>query len=201
MSPVGESAGSHSTGVGLEVDPDSVAGKAERLVSGLKKGRSKCIWAAEILDFVHNKISYDHSVSSGFNRPPEVVLEKGGNCVDQSVLLSSLLESLDVVTRIVSADKMDGSGTGHDFVEVFLKDRSYKRICNQLDSFYRRDKNLHGFHHWFWVDEDRGGFWFFADPTRSDYLGDIQELVEDEYVEETDDGIELDVNQRMYPGY
>jgi transglutaminase-like putative cysteine protease len=99
--------------------PDYVADLATDLVAETPPGPGKSRHIAIVARFVKEAVDYDPT--GVFPQPVDVLLERGGagDCVDQSILLVSLLEAVDCVARYCCYH-VHGEQTGHCAVQVRL---------------------------------------------------------------------------------
>jgi len=164
--------------VGTVIDPEQVEGTADDIIGVNPYGPDvQDLWEVYQLH-KHCFNNVDH-VDTGLElRTPKETLEKGGDCEDQSVLLSSLLLSRGFPARIISAH-------GHCVPEVFLPRGLNEETNEQIAKIYGEENSSSFFA---CGDLDRGegldGHWFAVDTGRSYYIGDLDVLFDDEIVVE-----------------
>jgi len=150
-----------------EVDPESMKGLAAHISrhTGFE-GFEKSCFTAKSLEFVKG-VGRDESLPSGFNRSPVETVREGGKCVDLSVLLASILKVEDVKCRMVIIPRK------HQLVEVGFSDPG--RVGSDLNGFYMKDNQ-------YFFEKDNESYWFVADPSMSDFVGDISGLKKNSFV-------------------
>lgn len=138
--------------------------------------------AADLHRFMRDKVTPDESVSPGFNRGPRKTLDRGGNCVDHSILFASLLLATGFRCRLTVVSK--SLEEGHMFVRV-LFNGSKDCIKSDLKSYYKRRGE--GF--WFMSVDCEGdsgrGVWVVADPMGAGNFGDYRGLMRMGYLGES----------------
>lgn len=169
-----------------EIDPATVKRPAENLADTVDDpGPARCRVVAAIHDHVANEVDYT-SERPGFTREPVETWLKGGNCVDQSLLTVSLLEAIGLSARLVAVGSADGE-RGHMLTQVHFDVADQQVVMDALNDYYGAGlasvrayacERL----------EDELGYWFVADPEMSSYVGDIQGLLDQGYIRQTDDG-------------
>lgn len=141
--------------------------------------------AVELHRIVATEVAYD-SPEPGFNRPIRETWDRGGNCVDQSVLLLSMVVAAGLEGRLVAVSK--SPSTGHMLPEIRLADRAPSETIERLYRHTTPD-GVAVTRQFAWETEaDEPGPWFVADPVSGEFVGDIAALREDGYVEDTADG-------------
>lgn len=142
--------------------------------------------------YISQKVDYVSRGSSPDRRrfrPPTEAWKRGGNCEEQSVLLSSLFASVrGVESKLVSGGKPDGS----NHLLVFSGYRlGPDPVMDRLKQFYRTDYHFdYSFGSGFSWQDRENVCWFFSDPEFSDYIGDTGSLKRSGYVVDTSDGWE-----------
>jgi len=138
---------------------DSLKDTAESLVAGKRPRPDRLNYIRAVSMFVKDNISYEETGS--FPQQADYTLEKAesGNCVDQSVLLMSLLEALDIDARYCCYVR-DGKEVGHCLIEVRVPnaDRHPSRV-------ERRLAQKAGIRGRLAYDVDRRRAWLLVDPT------------------------------------
>ena len=168
-----------------KVDPASVEGLANDLVDRRDKGIGGCRNVARIFNYVRDEVEYNN-VGSGFNFEPEKTLKRGGNCVDQSVLLCSLLESQGFTTILFS---IGSSSSGHHTCAgVCFMTKDLTKVWNDLAKFYTDGLGGTKFSFTSHVPVDENHKFTVADPEFSNYVGDISSLVDDGYCQRRSEG-------------
>lgn len=179
---------------GSKVDPGPVSIPSRKLADDVgERGAGRCLQAAALLEYVEEEIPYDFSLPGGYNRAPVETWRKGGNCVDQSVLLASMLISIGIGCRLARLKK--DAIRGHLIVEVFFEVPNVDRVIDDLDNFYSR--SLTGREYFYERDNANRGYWFICDPTGSRHVGDAKGL--DEYSVGSGSERELNIAGRIYP--
>ena len=159
------------------VDPEPFRKAVAALRSRINRlGVERCWWACEILRLVHDNVSYDETVGANFNRGPVKTWNRGGNCVDQSVLLASMLKAAGFRCRLTTVHHGE---EGHMYLEVLFEaelDELRDSIQNYLST---KDKSP--LHRMFGHTEVDNGVWMIADPTCSRFIGDAAGVYQEGY--------------------
>jgi transglutaminase-like putative cysteine protease len=145
--------------------PDVIRKVANDLVSGVEPGAAGIRHAAVIAQFIKSSIDYDRT--GVFPRGTDYLLEQvsSGDCVDQSVLLMSMLEALEFEARYCCYH-IHGKSYGHCVVELEIPDNeaSAVEVEETLRSPVHLDANLDATVPVAW-DTDDYGRWLVIDPT------------------------------------
>lgn len=144
---------------------DSIKDAAESLVSGIQPGPGRLNYIYTVAAFVKNNITYEDTGS--FPQQAAYTLEtaQSGNCVDQSVLVMSLFEALDIDARYCCY-VWDTEEVGHCLIEVRVPtadshpSRVERRLAQKADIRGRLAYDL-----------DHGSAWLLVDPTTSLAIG------------------------------
>jgi hypothetical protein len=112
--------------------------------------------------------------------PREMMNRLEGDCQDQSVLLGSLYQSVDLDVRFVVVRDSVG-GNQHVFPEVYCPVPDSELVCSVLRKFYSKELGRNIDEIFFEEEADEIGFWLVADPEFSYYLGDLRNLKRDGY--------------------
>lgn len=155
------------------VAPGKVRKIAEEILRDIPSESENVWWAAALHQHIHETVEYDQSVGRGYNRSPIETYQRGGNCVDISILLCSLFKTIDLTCRLVG---IAGDDSDHMIVQVQFE-RSPRAVCDILTSYYHEMGIFQSFT-FTWGD---GGY-FIADPQGSAYIGDIRALRDEGYV-------------------
>lgn len=148
-----------------KVDPDAVRSVASQIVEEL--GPEDPVWVAAALHGqIGERVTYDHSVDAGFNRPPAETYRDGGNCVDLAILLCSLFRAVGLRCRLVG---IDGDGAEH-MTSVVSFPSAPRAVTDSLTGYYSEQGRLRE-RTYTWLE----GEYFIADYA-SRYLGDIAPL-------------------------
>lgn len=153
------------------IEPSSVASKAVELVD--EQDESTLKEACRLHRFCFEEIAYKRHEEI---RPALEVLESGGgDCMDQTILLASLLLSRGIPVRTVHVQD-------HMFPEALLPAEPCEELDRGIRKLYRLkadtevralgDPAQHD-------DVDAAGYWYPVDPEMSRYLGDLQVHVEE----------------------
>jgi len=180
------------------VAPDAVADRARRLIDRSDPGPDGCRQVARIFDYVREEIDYEHT-GGGFNYPPDELLDHGqGNCVDQSALLISLLESLGFTTRLYSIKR---EGTGHMLAGVWFDTTDQSQIWDALADYYTGGVGGMEFSFATQTPVSENVRYTIVDPEHSKYPGDISALADDRYVTRLSSGWEFtNLKHTVKPG-
>jgi len=120
----------------------------------------------DLYDFVNNNITYVPNSGDFYPQSVEQTLSaESGNCVDQSLLLASMIESLGGWTRLVVNDACD-----HAYVEVYIanNDEDVNTTTDFiLDRYSDKDQIVR------WHNDDDGTKWLILDPAGGKYPGDL----------------------------
>ena len=153
--------------------------------------------SAALFDFVSKKIdrdSYDSHVSDGYVdvKDFDQLIEQGGNCLDKSVFLASLLEHVQKVEVILIC--IDGD-PGHVLLEVGFQDYSRGEIVEQITEFCIMNKceSILGFSDPLTRSSENLS-WFIIDPSADTILSGKDHLVENGYMIDTKKGYQWDRN-------
>lgn len=141
--------------------------------------------AVELHRVVAEEVEY-YSLGPGFNRPIRETWERGGNCVDQSVLMMSMFIAAGLDARLVTISK--SADEGHMLPEVRLTGQPVSSTTEQLHQYSTPDRVVVSRQYAWETDTEGEGPWFIADPVCSDFIGDITALREEGYVENSDNG-------------
>ena len=168
--PVGEEAADH-------VDPEPFRNAVAALRRRIDQvGLKRCWWACEIMRVVHDNVSYDHSIGANFNRGPVETWDQGGNCVDQSVLLASMLKAAGFRCRLTTVTH---GQKGHMYLEVFF-DAGLEELKDSINDYLSaQDRTL--FQTVYGYTEVDNGVWMIADPTCSRFIGDAAGVYQEGY--------------------
>lgn len=136
--------------------------------------------SAAVHFYVHYKLDYI-SRHEGGTRPfrvPTETWEKGGNCEEKSVFLTSLYNSIKGInTRLVSVTNFNGDA--HLLVELGV-DGEIEMIEDELDSFYDKLEINAVFpkNNTYLIDKSKSDNinWYLADPEMSSFVGDGKNL-------------------------
>lgn len=111
-------------------------------------------------------------------------LLRGGNCVDKSVFLGSLLTHVSgVEPRTVQLFRRP---VGHVLVEARFPRHSDQEVKRSLTDFYLDNTRIRSFS---MIREiESGKSWFVADPGMSRYIGDPKHLDREGYINLYEDG-------------
>jgi transglutaminase-like putative cysteine protease len=170
------------------VAPDAVADTAQDLIDRSDPGPDDSRHVARIFDYVRDDIDYEHT-GGGFNYPPDDLLDHGqGNCVDQSVLLCSLLESIGFTTRLYSIKR---EGGGHMLAGVSFGTANQNRIWDDLADYYTGGVGGMQFDFATQTPVSENARYTIVDPEYSEYPGDISKLADDGYVTQLSTGWEF----------
>jgi len=159
------------------VDPEPFRKVVATLRSRIDEmGLKRCWWACELLRLVHDNVSYDESVGANFNRKPVETWDRGGNCVDQSVLLASMLKAADFRCRLTTVHH---GQEGHMYLEVFFEaelEELKESISDYLSTQDKRPVLMQ-----YGYTEDDNGLWLTTDPTCSRFVGDAAGVLQEGY--------------------
>lgn len=171
------------------VTPETVADTARDLIDPSDHGPAGCRDVARIFDYVREDIEYEHT-GGGFSYPPDELLAHGqGNCVDQSVLLCSLLESQGFTTRLYSISR---EGEGHMLAGVWVDTSGpQSRIWDSLADYYTSGMGGFRFDFATQTPASENARYTIVDPEYSEYPGDISSLVDDGYATHQSSGWEF----------
>lgn len=161
------------------VAPESVADTARDIIDPSDPGPAGCRDVARLFDFVRERIEYEQT-GGGFSYPPDELLAHGqGNCVDQSVLLCSLLESQGFTTRLYS---VTCDGDGHMLAGVWIEPSDPQSgIWDSLADYYTGGTGGFEFDFATQTPTSENTRYTVVDPEYSEYPGDISSLVDDGY--------------------
>lgn len=111
----------------------------------------------------------------------------GGNCVDKSVFLASLLAHVDnVETRFTEIERRPD---GHILLETRFPSLDQEQVEEQLLGFYEQNHDF-GTYHFAWEERYGKPVWIVTDPGLSRYIGDVEALSEEGYAETEGNGWE-----------
>jgi hypothetical protein len=98
----------------------------------------------------------------------------GGNCVDKSIFLASLLTHVDSVeTRFT---KVERKPDGHVLLQTHFPGYTQARVEDHILSFYEKNHDF-GKYQFAWEENNRDqSNWIVTDPGLSRYIGDIEAL-------------------------
>ena len=153
---------------------DAVRALALRVDKG---GVKKCWLACEIQRLVLDNVEYDFSLGPNFNRDPVETWNKGGKCVDQSVLLASMLKAAGFRCRLVTVHH---GKEGHMFVEVYL-DAEIEPLKESINEYVDQLEIVTVLQQYGYTESERSGYWLMTDPTCSLFVGDAAGLHQDGY--------------------
>jgi hypothetical protein len=163
------------------VDPLAVRATAVRIVAPYAN-RYPWNWhqAAAIFEFVKAEVSYvpDPRGIDYVASPTETLEVGGGDCDDHAVLLSSLYEAVGIPTRVVLCRS---NRRRHVLCQVDFGRQHGDVVAKNLKAFYRL--RCHTPHRFYWQCDGGDKLWLCADTVLCSYLGDIQGLVMDGYIE------------------
>lgn len=148
-----------------KVDPDSMKPVAREIIN--RVGSEDEVWiAAALHKHIREEVNYDHSVGPNFNRLPAETYEKGGNCVDLSLLMCSLFRAVGLRCRLIA---IDGDESGHMTSAVAFPDDP-RAVTDSLTGFYSNQGHLRE-RTYTWLEDE-----YFISDHGSRYIGDIQPL-------------------------
>jgi len=140
---------------------------------------SQCI---PLFGFVRNEVAYisDPRNMEYFALPQETIEQRGGDCDDKAILLVNLILAIGGYARIVVA--MPADGKGHAWVDIKLEGDQHqvREQVGFLRNTYRQrgvSLGLCG------IRAARGSFWLAADPTNESFIGQVDNLVQANYLE------------------
>ncbi|MEI7961238.1 MAG: transglutaminase-like domain-containing protein [archaeon] len=122
------------------------------------------IWMKNNISYVNDPIHQEYFASAS-----ETLNDKAGDCEDQAILVSSLIQSVGGTSKVVLAPSC-----GHAFASVFIStkkedfDAAQKTIADiywQKGIYDLSNQNLFGY-------SDNSGYWLIVDPAGGYYLGD-----------------------------
>lgn len=101
----------------------------------------------------------------------------GGNCVDKSIFLASLLSHVEnVETRFTEVER---EPDGHVLLETRFPSFERPEVEEELLNFYR-DNHDFGSYQFAWEEDRRNNqIWIITDPGLSRYIGDVKPLREE----------------------
>ncbi|MDD4083186.1 MAG: transglutaminase-like domain-containing protein, partial [Sphaerochaetaceae bacterium] len=125
----------------------------------------------ELYLWMKNRISYvNDPVSQGyFASATETLNDKAGDCEDQAILVSSFIQSIGGISKVVIAPDC-----GHAFASVFISnskedfdatEKTISDIYSQKGIYDLSGQNFFGY-------KDDQGYWLNVDPAGGSYLGD-----------------------------
>jgi len=103
-----------------------------------------------------------------------------GDCEDQSVLLCSMYEALDLDSALLTLANGNGGGHVSTLVEI---PGDEDRKTDELRLFYYRV--FDEYHETISIEQLKGRTWFVSGSTMTDYVGDISGLERQGYVHRT----------------
>lgn len=136
--------------------------------------------------YVYNQIPYDGTnTSSSKLRSFQETFYNGGNCEEQCILLTSLLESFSgLTTEFIAVQGKDC----HLVTRVkFPGQQPPSQTANRIREVYRNNPEMTTTPsdiHW---ETYNNTHWFIADPVQSRWLGDIGRLEANGYIQKTGD--------------
>jgi hypothetical protein len=116
--------------------------------------------ACAIFDYVDSTIVYtDDPGEDLWYSPDQCLLNRAGDCEDYSLLISTMIHQAGGTARIYLTE-------GHAFAAVYAGNstNALTLAADGIRSYYGGDVKLHAF-------ADETGYWLFADPLGSFYLG------------------------------
>lgn len=109
----------------------------------------------------------------------------GGNCVDKSIFLASLLSHVDgVESRFTEIERRPD---GHVLLETRFPRFDREEVEEELLSFYQQNHDF-GSYQFAWEERYGKAVWVVTDPGLSRYIGDVDALREEGYAETEDGG-------------
>lgn len=101
----------------------------------------------------------------------------GGNCVDKSIFLASLLTHVDgIETRFT---KVERKPDGHVLLQTRFPGYTKPQVEDHLLSFYKKNHDF-GKYRFAWEENNRDqSDWIITDPGLSRYIGDFEALQEE----------------------
>jgi hypothetical protein len=104
------------------IDDERIKGTAQRLIDGAPSDSER---VRRLTEFVYGHVARK-SMDRGYAPAVATLESKAGDCTEHSVLLSALLRSIGLPTRIIDGIIVDGESAGyHEWVEVFLEGRGF----------------------------------------------------------------------------
>jgi len=122
--------------------------------------------AFKLFDFVKDEVPYN-SKDSGLQRSPIETLREGGNCADQTVLLASLLNEIEVYSYIQSL----ANDEDDHHANLYIGFEREKKAEDELGNWYGDIT--------FCSHKSEDMTWFISDPVYSEHVGDIKSLADD----------------------
>ena len=140
-------------------------------------------YVANDLEDVERTVEESQNKLHGLRSPSEVV-KRGGNCVDKSVFLASLLSQVSgVEVRFLKYMMPD---SGHLLLQVCFPEHPHEYVKGSLIMFYEDVIGLGVDEFKFSMAQEESGEWLTCDPGLSLYIGDFEGLVEEGYMSDFD---------------
>jgi len=109
----------------------------------------------------------------------------GGNCLDKSIFLASLLSHVDgVESRFTEIERRPD---GHILLETRFPGFDREEVEERLLSFYQWNHDF-GSYQFAWEERYGKSVWVVTDPGLSRYIGDVEALREEGYAETEEGG-------------
>jgi hypothetical protein len=107
------------------IDDERIVGTAKRIIDGAPTDMEK---VRRLTEFVYGHVERK-SMDRGYAPAVSTLDSKAGDCTEHSVLLSALLRSIGLPTRIIDGIIVDGTQAGyHEWVEVFIDGKGFMPV-------------------------------------------------------------------------
>jgi len=138
--------------------------------------------------YTTHEIPIDHRMTV-LEEDPDIrslldTFRNGGNCVDKSVFLASLLTHVDgVETRFSEIERRPD---GHILLDTRFPCCDREEVEEELLNFYQQNHDF-GTYQFAWEKRYGKPVWVVTDPGLSRYIGDVEALSEEGYAETEED--------------